>query len=220
MLDLANVTLIGIDCLNIERLLLACEISKKKIRFGEIKMLSSIPCSSPYIISINPLSSINEYSQFMIKNLYDYVNTPFALVIQWDGFVLNPRAWSSRFFDYDYIGAPWKNHHVGNGGFSLRSRSLLKQLAKDKVISTYYPEDIMICKKYRKYLEEKGFVFAPENIAIEFSVEAQPWNNQFGFHQTDISKFNLQTSLDRTWHSLLVETYVSIQGRRIEIQGF
>ena len=38
-----------------------------------------------------------------------------------------------RFFDYDYIGAPWPNNfvnRVGNGGFSLRSKKFLELTAK------------------------------------------------------------------------------------------
>ncbi len=43
----------------------------------------------------------------MIKRINSYVATPFALVIQYDGFILNPDAWRDEFLDYDYIGAPW-----------------------------------------------------------------------------------------------------------------
>ena len=56
------------------------------------------------------------------------------LIIQHDGFILNHKAWDNEFLNYDYIGAPvyWMGNkliEVGNGGFSLRSKKLLKIIA-------------------------------------------------------------------------------------------
>ena len=55
------------------------------------------------------------------------------LLIQWDGYVVNPEAWDPAFLGCDYLGAKWYWHddgmRVGNGGFSLRSRRLLDALA-------------------------------------------------------------------------------------------
>ena len=66
--------------------------------------------------------------------LKKYIDTDFCLIIQGDGFVIHPENWTDEFLKYDYIGAPWRNlaHYsfirVGNGGFSLRSKKLLKIL--------------------------------------------------------------------------------------------
>ena len=35
------------------------------------------------------------------------MRTPHVLLIQWDGFVVNPSAWSDEFLDFDYVGARW-----------------------------------------------------------------------------------------------------------------
>jgi hypothetical protein len=66
------------------------------------------------------------------------VTTDFNLTVQPDGFAINPQAWDDRFWEYDYIGAPWPwmwgggpywpGPIVGNGGFSLRSRKLYQAL--------------------------------------------------------------------------------------------
>jgi hypothetical protein len=66
------------------------------------------------------------------------VTTDFNLTVQPDGFAINPQAWDDRFWEYDYIGAPWPwmwgggpywpGPIVGNGGFSLRSRKLYRAL--------------------------------------------------------------------------------------------
>ena len=66
------------------------------------------------------------------------VSTDFNLIVQPDGFAVNPQAWDDRFWEYDYIGASWPwmwgggpywgGPIVGNGGFSLRSRKLYNAL--------------------------------------------------------------------------------------------
>lgn len=137
-------------------------------------------------VEIEPLPSIEAYSEFMIKRLASYIHTSHVLIVQWDGFVINAGAWQSEFLQFDYIGAPW-NHieapwSVGNGGFSLRSLRLLQSL-QDPAIEASHPEDICICKTYRTHLERKGLRFAPVALAARFAVEDGPLSSQvFGFH--------------------------------------
>ena len=207
VLELPQVTLIGVDCLDMERLLRAAEICQRSIRFGAVRLLSSIPHHHPSVVPIEPIGSREAYSSFMVKRVNSYVDTPFALVIQYDGFVLNPDAWQDEFLNYDYIGAPWFEPEyggalVGNGGFSLRSKRLLEILQNDDSIADPTdldppdaPEDWYICVMIREYLEGKGIRFAPAKLAQRFSLEGgEPfgvtWTNQFGFHGlrwTDIS---------------------------------
>lgn len=213
---LSNVTLFGLDCVNIERLILAANICEKDFEFGEIKLLSSLPSTDPRVVSIAPIISKEEYSYFVVKHLNDYIDTDFVLVIQHDGFILNPDAWTDEFLNYDYIGAPWWEEGkfiVGNGGFSLRSKKLHELLQKDVLIQMQPgdPEDWFISVIKREYLESKGVRFAPIELAKQFSLESNEvlgveWTNQFGFHGltwTDISKwlkdhpeYSIQNELD------------------------
>jgi uncharacterized protein DUF5672 len=106
--------------------------------------------------------------------------------VQYDGFILNPDCWSADFQRYDYIGARWPfddGRAVGNGGFSLRSKRLLRAL-QDPQFAPVDPEDMAICRAYRPVLEERyGIRFAPEEIADRFAFEAVPPDGQtFGFH--------------------------------------
>jgi hypothetical protein len=192
-LNLNNITLIGIDCIDTERLKKAADISCKDISFGSVKLLSSIDKKG--FIKINHIDSKESYSEFIIKELNNYVDTEFALIIQYDGYVINADSWTNEFIKYDYIGATWwynDGMNVGNGGFSLRSKKLIEILSNENSISVYHPEDDVICRKYRKMLEEKYYInFAPEEIASRFSIESQirpdgykneKYNNQFGFH--------------------------------------
>lgn len=219
---LPTVTLLGIDCVNIERLVLASEICQKDFEFAEVKLLTSLPAPLGVdVVKIDPLTSTEEYSEFVITHLHEYVDTPHVLVIQYDGFILNPDAWNDAFLEYDYIGAPWwvqgpavKNDGfpvealhtwlVGNGGFSLRSKKLLElcaDLAKSNAFTAYHPEDVVLSVHNRDVLEERGVQFAPVALAKEFSYEAvdektdYEWNGQFGFHGirwTDISAWTKQ----------------------------
>lgn len=203
-MNLQNITLVGVDCIDLKRLQLAAEISCGDIEFGAVKLLTSIPSDDPRVVKVSKIKSIKEYSDFMIKDLYKYVDTEFALVFQHDGFVLNAKAWSNEFLKYDYIGSVWDHLgdlKVGNGGFSLRSKKLLDWLGKnyEKVGVRIHPEDVFISKFARPFLEKEGMKFAPVPVADKFSMEGTEtsvsWNGEFGFHSltyTDISKWLLE----------------------------
>lgn len=214
---LENVTLLGIDCVNMDRLVQAAEICQKDFDFANVKLLSSIQSTHPSVVQIDEIKTTEEYSRFIIAELDAYVDTSHVLIIQYDGFILNPDAWDDEFLEYDYIGAPWLvrnvsvnrfgfpkellgQHVVGNGGFSLRSKKLTAlcgKLSCENFFEKYHPEDVVICVKNRKFLEDKGIRFAPVALAKSFSFEAEndanySWDGQFGFHGlrwTDISKW-------------------------------
>ena len=188
---LDNVTLLAIDCVNYGECLTAIRKSMYQVDFAASKFLTDIKAYNPNfpfeIIKIPKISSKQEYSQFVIKELNKYVETDFVLLIQHDGYVLDGESWDDEFLKYDYIGAPWlyiDGKNVGNGGFSLRSKKLLKILAEDDFIQATDPEDQAICRLYRDYLERKyGIKFAPEDVADKFSFELrEPISKTFGFH--------------------------------------
>lgn len=94
---------------------------------------------------------IREYSRFVLQDLHTYIETSHVLIVQADGFVLNPGLWNPGWLDYDYVGAPWPEtlrvgkyviplaNRVGNGGFSLRSRRLLKMTAPIDLSTLRFP---------------------------------------------------------------------------------
>jgi hypothetical protein len=138
-------------------------------------------------IEIPTIRSHQEYSRFLVKSLANHISTSHVLIVQWDGYIITPSAWADEFLEYDYIGATWEFHkddfRVGNGGFSLRSKRLLEAL-QDPEISEYHPEDEIICRRYRPFLEQRyGIRFAPESLARRFSFETSiPKELPFGFH--------------------------------------
>lgn len=198
-MKLPQVTLLGIDCVNIERLQFAIKASQKNIQFGSVKLLSSLPSEDPNLVKIPHIKSIEEFSRFCIEELYKYVDTDYVLLVQYDGFVLNSDSWTDKFLEYDYIGAPisakesWKiidlqqSFVVGNGGFSLRSKKFLEvsaKLARENKITKFHPEDVSLCVWYKDLLEQENVTFAPVDIAMKFSVQEDygQYNKPFGFH--------------------------------------
>lgn len=204
-LKLQDVTLVGIDCVDLSRLVTAANLTMSKVEFGDIKLLSSLASSDSRVRKIKHIGSREQYSWFMMKKLAEYISTKYILVIQWDGYVLNEKAWTDEFYAYDYIGAPWewyKDHKkVGNGGFSFRTKKIMQICQNDSNIipisepgvSFHDEEDHCICRIYREYLEkEYRLKYAPVELARKFSIEGYrvpgaKWDGEFGFHGPHLS---------------------------------
>jgi hypothetical protein len=214
---LETVTLLGIDCIDLDRLLLVMDICQHEFEFADVKIITSIKSSHENVIKINPIKSTEEYSKFVLSRLDEYIETSHVLIVQYDGFILNPEQWTDEFLKYDYIGAPWLVGDwavrdfdfpkeligklvVGNGGFSIRSKKLVSLCAKlfnEKAFERWHPEDTAIGVYNRKLLEDNEVKFAPVNLAKKFSFEyetdeSDKWDGQFGFHGlkwTNISKW-------------------------------
>jgi len=173
---LPNVTICAIDSVQPNKAKKAIERSKRNIKFG-----------GELFIDHMSINSRQAYSQFVLQELHKYIHTDFVLIVQWDGWVINPNAWQSAFLDYDYIGAVWPWHpeglRVGNGGFSLRSKKLLELTAESKFAYKNLNEDDLICHVNRDFLVSNGIKFAPEELARYFSYERELSNlSPFGFH--------------------------------------
>jgi glycosyltransferase involved in cell wall biosynthesis len=191
-LALPDVTLVGVDCADVNRLIRSADACTKDIKFAGVKLFSSVPTKHESVLKCGNIKSKEQYSQFIVRDLYPHIETSHALIIQHDGHVVNYKAWNDEWLQYDYIGATWwykDGMNVGNGGFSLRSRKLMEMLATDPEIKIIHPEDHAIGRVYRPYLESKGIKFAPDEVANRFSIEAHNspkpanrYSGQFGFH--------------------------------------
>jgi tetratricopeptide (TPR) repeat protein len=189
MRELPGVTLCCVDTANPALALSALRRSMSGIRFARTLWLTDRPQAAQDIEVriIAPLASREAYSRFVLKTLGEYVETAHVLLIQWDGFVVNPEAWRNEFLSCDYLGAKWfwgdPTMRVGNGGFSLRSRKLLSALRDPRIVLSG-AEDETICRLFRPLLEQEyGIVFGSESLADAFAFEAAyPIGKPFGFH--------------------------------------
>jgi hypothetical protein len=109
----------------------------------------------------------------------------YSLAVHEDGFILHPTKWDPDFLKWDYIGAPWEDGVVGNGGFCLESRKMLGvklSLPLDEAKPPIYADNY-VCRVNRKLLDAAGIRIAPTDIAERFSTELTGHEKPaFGFH--------------------------------------
>jgi len=161
-INLDDVTLVVVDCLNPELAKNAILQSQKFCEFNKSLLFTDIKSDNLNfdVIQIDRIGSIKEYSEFIFKKLNSYIVTKFIIIAQWDGYVVNSKTWTNDFRKYDYIGAKWHWHkdgkNIGNGGFSFRSKKLLELTSSDEFpFLENEPEDEQICITYREYLVSK-----------------------------------------------------------------
>jgi len=193
-LHLPDVTLLCVDTAHPDLALYAIAHSMERATFGAAVLitrpdhgLSRLPAGLE-VVTDPRIRSVADYSLFMLRETLPYVNTSHCLVVQWDGFVLDPSMWSDEFLRFDYIGPVWPHfrrdgHCIGTGGFSLRSRRLLTALL-DERIEHFHPEDVCIGRGNRERLERQhGICYADEATAHRFAVEGMYVNpSAFGCH--------------------------------------
>ncbi len=210
-LDLTNITVVAVSGLNPAGAIRALEICMDGVDYYDVvliahyapadldKRITFKKCKDTELVDQNPKNT-TDYSKFMAYNLGDYIKSDYVLIVHNDAYILRPQKWDTKFFDYDYIGAPWPaNRHftnervnvrVGNGGFSFRSKRMLNVLNDLNLPFTdngtgFYNEDGIMCVYYRKILEDNGIKFAPVPLASKFSHEVtcpdSDWK-PFGFH--------------------------------------
>jgi len=193
-MNIKDITLICVDCLNYDAALRAIARSTQHTEFHKaIFITDKPPQKKPNNVEIKIIEKIQSreaYSNFMLDKIGDYFITKFALIVQWDGYIINEQAWNPDFLNYDYIGAKWWHKdglNVGNGGFSLRSRKLIESIKQLNIKNRNDTEDNIICRTYRIELENKfGIKYADEKTADQFAYErgytptasSLPW----GFH--------------------------------------
>jgi Protein of unknown function (DUF5672) len=200
-LALPNVTLACVDTRTPQLALAALERCMAQVSFARVVLFTDTTTQRSFPAGVDDvhvsISSMTEYSQFMLRGIAAHITTPFVLVVQWDGYVLNADAWDPEFLTCDYIGAPFRSApdgwFVGNGGFSLRSARLLAAMQDPGMIISN-PEDICICHENRLRLErDHGIRFATTELASRFAFErVAPDGPTFGFH----GLYNMHRVLD------------------------
>ena len=197
MSKLLDITLVNVNTLNAPRAASVLNLCSKILQFKKTILFSrDIPYNitnniTPILCNIN---SIYEYNKFILTKLNDYIETPHCLIVQNDGFILNPHLWKDEFLEYDYIGAPWningmrvwkRTNRIGNGGFSLRSKKLLSYTQNLSLDNFDQPEDVTTSLIIEK---NKEFKYPSVELAAKFSLEdpledfPYDFTKCFGFH--------------------------------------
>lgn len=194
-LSLPDVTLCAVTAINHELTVRAMEECLKHCSFADVVLISDRPVQAPFRVEIIPpsLNCVYQngayYPPFVCKYLTQYTRSAFNLLVQYDGYIVDPSAWSDQFLQYDYIGAKWPwqppNMRVGNSGFCLRSKKLLDIMSKIELPPMgEFLDDLYICHAIREWLEiNHNIKIAPEEIADMFAYERHtPDKPTFGFH--------------------------------------
>ncbi len=215
------VDLVTINCNNIEDGKKALEYSSKFIEFNNIYYFTDAEIEGNFeIVKINKIDHIKDYNNFILK-LKNYVKSPYVLVVQDDGHVLNPNIWTDEFLKYDYIGAPWpaskkwnkrwdrygknyskkikyhsKFNRIGNGGFSLRSKKFLEYSTQFN-FTEILAEDIFLTLYNYDKAKDYGINFPSVETALKFSYETPLRGKNLKKEKNGI---DLDTKLHFGWH--------------------
>lgn len=154
---------------------------------------------------IPSMSGQLDYSYVTLKIVPQVCTQDYDIIVQWDGYAVNPEAWTDEFFKYDYIGATWDDGTVGNGGFSWRSSNLYNAMSEVDIKHSYnqfpeelvdrpmhhgedkngrfVPEDVVLCRLYKEQFESEFEIkYAPTEVADRFSIEnhsyISPWTGK------------------------------------------
>lgn len=177
-------------------------------QFGKTLFFSTIPESAQEGMESDPWQTIPvkcrnfyDFNRLMSRFVPPYLNTQFALAVQEDGFPLRPGLWSEDFLGCDYIGAPWPDKVVGNGGFYLESQKMILARMKLPDNPNSLPPlgnvDWYWCRTSQSVLAAQGVRFAPFELAARFSSECTGQSQPtFGFHGRDYNPSSYRLGWD------------------------
>jgi hypothetical protein len=165
--------------------------------------------------------TIEEYSKLLSSyDFWDMLVGEKILIFQEDSIIFNKNI--EDFLKFDYIGAPWPNlfneESVGNGGLSLRSKSVMKYITSKyknsfSVLKDIPKKDFNIVKEHcleKKYFDDlipedvyfsvilyniNDFVLPTKEEASNFSTESIFNEKSFAGHNFWISDFNWKNRL-------------------------
>ena len=133
-------------------------------------------------LNVDDLNS-NTYSQlFLSKDFYNYIPTNTFLVFQTDSIILKENKYIINLFldrDYDYVGAPWINNYVGNGGLSIRKKNKMLEIIDRKGYQENMNEDYYFSTNIDKQIV---YNVSDHITARMFSVETVFYETPFGVH--------------------------------------
>jgi hypothetical protein len=142
------------------------------------------------------LESVDDYNNILLNITFwnMFIEFERVLIFQMDTMIY--RSGIEKFYEYDYIGAPWNpkfkisDSNVGNGGLSLRNvKACINCLSKiDEKIS----EDVFFSKTMLKL----GYKIPDIKTASLFSIEDYLHNEEcFGSHKLEKYHINLFNKL-------------------------
>lgn len=132
-------------------------------------------------LNINSITYNNYNYIWKYKGIYDYIPTDIFLVFNTNSVIIKEnKHLLNDYLEYDYVGAPWLDNVIGNGGFSLRKKSKMLE-----IIDACDPND-QIAKNDDEFFTRQNKVFLNQpsfEKAKQFSVETV-------FHESPLAIHN------------------------------
>jgi hypothetical protein len=127
-------------------------------------------------LNVDNLSG-NQYN-ILCKSVsfYKCIDTEIILLFQTDSIILD-KSLLYNYLEYDYVGAPWQNGMVGNGGLSLRRKSKMIEICEKVDPSYTLHEDNYFCYQNAVLLNKPSY-----EKAKSFSIETVFHEKSFGIH--------------------------------------
>lgn len=124
--------------------------------------------------------TIEEYSNLLKKKeFYNSIKTETFLIFQIDTMIIPENKNNiNEFLEYDYVGAPWKDECIGNGGLSLRKKSKMLEIIEKCHPDFYKNEDEFFTKQFVVPLHKPSF-----EKSKKFAVETIFYEAPFGVHK-------------------------------------
>jgi len=194
---LDDITLVNINTTHHNLAVDVLNFCSKRIKFNKTILFSNnVPSNiTPNMQYIHTnITEVKDYNRFVLEDLAGYIDTSHCLIVQNDGFIINPHLWTDEFLNYDFIGAPWsmyqmrvwgRSNRIGNGGFSLRSKKLLQYTQSLDGIDYNIEEDVTVSLLLEN---NEQFKLPDVGVAVKFSLETQledqpyDFTTCFGFH--------------------------------------
>ena len=138
------------------------------------RLFNEFDCQK-YIVSINDLNDYNRLltSTFFWGKMQQYDR---VLIFQTDSKIL--RKGIEEFYEWDYIGAPWKfQDKGGNGGLSLRNPKIMQEIIRSVPYSGNPYEDVWFSNNIEKFGN-----LAPRLECKKFACETIYELGTWGYH--------------------------------------
>jgi len=187
-----EIDLVTVNTVNPEVALKAMDYSCKDIEFNNSYIFTNKPIKTKNhrVVNVDNVNSLDEYNNFVLNFGNFEFKSEYVLIMQDDGFVINPDKWNDEFFNFDYIGAPWPKpvnldtlsdkqqvieksklkNRIGNGGFSLRSKKFLNYSSQFNSCQGW-PEDLFLTAINYEVAIQNNIKFPSAKLAYTFSTE-------------------------------------------------
>jgi len=127
---------------------------------------------------VDDLNGVTYSNIFKDLLFYSHIETDIFLVFQTDSMIIaENKHLINDFLNYDYVGAPWADMVVGNGGLSLRNKPKMIEICQHRGFDNITMEDTYFVKYHSVPINLPKF-----EEAIRFSIEQLFNDTSFGIH--------------------------------------